>query len=157
MKHTYAVVPVTEAHITELIGTMRQADRQEVEASSGKDHARVLRESVAMSEMCWTGLIDGQVACIFGCGSTSLIDPVGIPWLLGSDLITLHAKPFLRRSRPYVREMQGRWVWLENWVDARNDKSIAWLKWLGFAMDEAKPYGAAGLPFHRFYMRSENV
>ncbi len=42
---------------------------------------------------------------------------------------------------------------LQNYVDARNEISIRWLKWLGFRFDpKPVPYGIWGLPFLRFQM-----
>jgi hypothetical protein len=42
---------------------------------------------------------------------------------------------------------------MRNYVDARHARSIRWLKWLGFTIEEARPMGFAGLPFHPFGMR----
>ena len=36
--------------------------------------------------------------------------------------------------------------------DERNHVAKAWLHWLGFRLEEAAPYGALGLNFHRFHM-----
>jgi len=32
--------------------------------------------------------------------------------------------------------------------------SIAWLRWLGFEVKDAEPYGWLGMPFHRFQMET---
>jgi RimJ/RimL family protein N-acetyltransferase len=40
---------------------------------------------------------------------------------------------------------------LENYVHAENKASVRWLKWLGFTMDEAAPYGPRGENFIHFY------
>ena len=43
-------------------------------------------------------------------------------------------------------------------VDADNDVSIAWLKWLGFAFeDEPMPYGILQRPFLKFSMGVADV
>lgn len=46
---------------------------------------------------------------------------------------------------------------LTNYVDARNAVSIRWLRWLGFEIEPAAPFGIHGLPFHRFSMRVNHV
>ena len=43
---------------------------------------------------------------------------------------------------------------LINFVDARHGVAIRWLKWLGFKVFPAKPFGPDKLPFHRFEMRT---
>ena len=39
-----------------------------------------------------------------------------------------------------------------NYVDARHTDAIRWLKWLGFTLHPATPYGPFDLPFHKFTM-----
>lgn len=146
----YAIQPATLDHVIAMTPHVRQADRDEIGAASGKDIATALRESFELSEMCWAGLVDGEVACLFGCGSVTVTSLIGVPWLIGTDLVERHAKAFLRRNRPMVAQMRERWPHLVNWVDVRNTKAIAWLEWLGFTMHDPAPYGVAGRLFRRF-------
>jgi hypothetical protein len=46
---------------------------------------------------------------------------------------------------------------LENMVDARNTKSIKWLKRLGFTFGPPLPHPHSGLPFYPFEMRQDHV
>ena len=39
---------------------------------------------------------------------------------------------------------------LTNYADARNTTAIRWLRWLGFNILPAIPFGLDGLPFHPF-------
>jgi len=55
----------------------------------------------------------------------------------------------------WVRRQSEKFSLLYNYVDARNVKSIKWLRWLGFQLDEPAPYGVRGLPFHRFELRGK--
>jgi len=57
-----------------------------------------------------------------------------------------------KRSRYYVLEMKRHFQRLENYVDARQKRSIRWLKWCGFTVENPKPWGTLGLPFHQFWM-----
>jgi hypothetical protein len=43
---------------------------------------------------------------------------------------------------------------LENVVDARNTKSIRWLRRMGFEVLPAAPLGVEGRPFHLFVMEN---
>lgn len=105
--------------------------------------------------MAWAGLVGDEVACIFGVRGASMLSETGYPWLIGTNLIEQHAKAFLRRNRAIVQIMLDTYPHLTNYVDARNGAAIQWLKWLGFAMLPAMPYGAAQLPFHQFEKRRE--
>ncbi|EJZ4246706.1 hypothetical protein OIA80_002500, partial [Escherichia coli] len=51
-----------------------------------------------------------------------------------------------------LQQMLAVYPRLENYVDERNHVAKAWLHWLGFRLEEAAPYGALGLNFHRFHM-----
>jgi hypothetical protein len=111
-----------------------------------------IRRSYERSAAKWTGTVDGVPACILGVEIVSKLTLTGRPWLLGTGAVEDHALPFLRRSRFCLDAMLAIAPELENYVDARNAVSIAWLRWLGFSIDPAEPYGALGRPFHRFHM-----
>ncbi len=133
---------------------MRAADRAEVEALAGRDPQEVLAESVERSSMAWAGCADGKLVCLFGVVPASLAGVTGVPWLLGSDDVCAYSRAFLRRNRAYVRGMLAEYPILRNVVDARNEVSIRWLKWLGFRFGTARPMGFENLPFIPFEMRA---
>lgn len=133
---------------------MRRADREEVEALSGKNPRDVLVESVEKSAKAWAGLADGRLVCLFGVVPLSLVGVTGIPWLLGSDEVCTFSRQFLRRNKAYVAEMLADYPVLANVVDARNAVSIRWLRWLGFKMGEPRVMGVAQVPFIPFEMRT---
>lgn len=133
---------------------LRDADRAEVLALTGRDPTQVLRESVMDSAMAWAGCVDGLPACLFGVVPVSLAGVTGTPWLLGTDVVLGYSRAFLRRNKEYVGQMLAAFPILRNVVDARNEVSIQWLKWLGFKIDPAMPMGVDGLPFHPFEMRA---
>lgn len=131
---------------------LRAADREEVEALTGRDPHEVLVESVARSASAWAGLADGTLVCLFGVVPLTPIGVTGVPWLLGSDAVTRYGRPFLRRNRVYLREMLRAFPVLRNVVDARNAVAIRWLQWLGFTLGVPQPMGVRGLPFIPFTM-----
>ena len=131
---------------------LRKADREEVEALTGRNPRAALVESVERSSSAWAGLADDKLVCLFGVVPMSLIGVTGVPWLLGSDAVTPYGRPFLRRNRAYLREMLREFPVLRNVVDARNTVSIRWLEWLGFTLGTPQPMGVRGLPFIPFAM-----
>lgn len=153
----YQILPAKEAHIIHVAEHMREADRREVFASSGFGAESALRASFNASEECYVGLVDDVPVCIFGVVRASLLSRKGIPWMLGTPDLETHAMTLLRVSRRVMKAWKTRFDRLENHVDARNTKSIQWLRWLGFTIHDAKPYGVFGHPFHHFtYERSRD-
>lgn len=146
--------PATADDVTDLAPRLRQADCDEVWASHRSKPEESLARSLRLSTQAWAGLADGRPICLWGVAPASLINRIGVPWLLGSDDIETHQVAFLRRSRPMVGEMMETYAVLSNWVDARNRVSMRWLRWLGFTLFPAQPFGPDGLPFHRFELRS---
>jgi hypothetical protein len=146
----YAIVPATQAHVAQMLPKVRRDDRHEVMAAYGYPVEELLGRCVAKSELAWAGMVDDEVACIFGVVGASLLSETGYPWLVGTDLIEAHAKAFLRRNKKMVAVMLERFPRLENYVDVRNTKSIQWLTWLGFSFDDPAPYGIYRMPFMKF-------
>jgi hypothetical protein len=155
--HEYSVVEATIEHAQRMAPRLRQADLDEVWASAQLEGDQALMRGLACSTHAWTGLVDGEPACMFGVVPASMMSGIGVPWMLGTDLVEQHATAFLRRNRRYVKLMTQAYNYLVNYVDDRNVKAIAWLEWLGFAMSEPQQFGAFGMPFRRFEMRSEHV
>lgn len=133
---------------------MRVADRREIEAVNDATPLEALRISLARSTEVWAGMVDTEVACIFGVGPLSLLGGEGCPWLLGADLVERHAFAFARRNRAMVARWLQTYRVLRNVVDARNARAIRWLGWLGFVLQPPVPYGVARLPFHPFERRA---
>lgn len=144
--------PATENDALTL--ALRKADREEVEALTGRNPREVLVESVKVSQKAWAGLADDRLVCLFGVAPLSLTGVTGIPWLVGSDDICTYSRQFLRRNRAYVREMLADFPVLRNVVDQRNTVSIRWLRWLGFSFGEPLPMGPRNLPFIPFSMEA---
>jgi hypothetical protein len=133
--------------------TMRPADRFEVWASSLVRPDEALTASLNLSALAWSALVDGIPVCMFGAAAVSPLSKKAIPWFLASTGIERHHTLFLRHSRPQLEAMTKRFPVLSNTVDARNHAAIRWLKWLGFTVHPAIPFGPFNLPFHPFELR----
>lgn len=138
----------TEADARDLGARMRPSDRGEVWASGRMLPLDAVLSSLGPSSHAWTGSVDGRLVTMWGvCPGP---ERIGIPWMLATDDLEKYQRAFLRRNRAYIGKMLDHYDTLVNWVDARNQVSIRWLGWLGFRLDPAAPFGALGLPFHRF-------
>ena len=143
---------VEPGDIDMLVENMRKHDIQEVNAATRMGIRNAVKTSVNLSSYSKTGLVNDELVCMWGVCPISLISGSGSPWMLGTDLINKKQRIFLRRSKPWLDDIRKDYRYLENFVDERNVMSIKWLKWLGFEMDEAEPYGIHGEPFHKFTM-----
>jgi hypothetical protein len=143
---------VEEDDIEVLVRNMREHDKQEVNAATKMGLRAAVETSVTMSTYAKTGLVNDELVCMWGVCPISLISSSGSPWMLGTDLIEKRQRIFLRRSKPWLEDIKKDYKHLENHVDERNILSVKWLKWLGFEMNEAQPYGVHGELFHKFTM-----
>ena len=155
----YSVVPTTVEHVHQLVATMRTADQAEIWASAHYTPLEGLLASIRLTDETFTGLADGRVLCIYGVGKVTLLSPVGHPWMLSSFLVESHVKAWARGSKAAFAGMiwNSNVMYLRNYVDARYTEAVRWLKWLGFTIHPAEPFGIEQLPFHPFTWGTPNV
>lgn len=152
------VVPVTAAHVSDLLANVRAPDIAEFWAAGHVSPQQAVQLSLQHSREAWAGAIrGGQLLCIFGVAGGSLLSSRGTVWMIGHQRLDRLARPFLRDCGAQVQSMLSRYEHLSNWVDARNVRAIRWLEWLGFRIHPAVSHGADGLPFHYFEMSRPNV
>ena len=153
----YLVRPATLEDADEMAPNMRESDQAELEACTGHSPKRALRDSIKCTESPLVGVADGEIGCIYGVAVFDTQPYTGVIWLLGTSLIATHSLTFLRHSRNWVREVQGsgKYKYIGNYVHGENQASIDWLRWLGFTIEEAEPYGARRELFHCFHMETE--
>ena len=135
----------------ELAPYIRESDRQEIWAAGHLLPEQALVFCLQNSEASYTVRIDGYIIMMFGVSSTSI---GGAPWMLATPDLEGYAVKFYHTTREAIEIMLEQYGYLENYVDARNIKSIRWLKWLGFTIHDAQPYGIDRLPFRRFSMKA---
>ncbi len=131
---------------------LRRADRNEMRAVLGANACpeAALRYGIEVSYYPYTGLIDGEVACIFGAVPDAH-EHIGSIWLMGSDALSDHPFAFLRRSKPWLARVFPPFTLLWNCVDKRNTLHIRWLRWMGFSfLREIPEYGEQKRPFLEF-------
>jgi hypothetical protein len=134
----------------------RQGDIDELYASNLATPADAL-EYGAKHGNCFVALADERPICAFGIVPYSVLNGIGIPWMVGTVDLDRYAMGFIRRCRTDLKGFFGEWAILVNVVDARNEKGIRWLSWLGFTIHSAVPYGPFKIPFHPFSMEVRHV
>ena len=153
---TYSIEAATWAHARELAKHMRVPDKREVWAAAHHTAEQAVCLSLAASRDARTGLADGEVVCMFGVGSLTILSLTGVPWLLATKKLDHHGCAFLRRNKEILADMGEGYTLLHNHVDVRNKRAIRWLRWLRFTILPPETYGVDRLPFHPFEMRMEH-
>lgn len=150
------IVPASLEHALALAPRLRKADLREIAASSGGNPEDVLVLSLALSQVAWAWLRDGEVVALFGAAAKPGSPGVGIPWLVVAEGAEETPIYFLRNSRRYVEECLRMFPVLTNHADCRHAVAIQWLHWLGFALCEVEPFhGVQRMPFIRFQKTRE--
>lgn len=136
--------------LTYLAEKLRCDDLRELWASYHTRPYTALCYSYAHSSLCMTALIKGEPFAIFGCNPDQRDISRGAVWFLSTDKLMEVRLEFIRYSRHFVDIMLEMHPVLFNYVDARNKKSIFWLRQIGAKVYDAAPWGLDGLPFHYF-------
>jgi hypothetical protein len=137
--------------VTYIAKNLRQADRQECDATVGMPPELVLPQSVGAGRDVWTfHRNDGLPVGVFGADPTT-IPEVGIVWMVSTGEVNNHKREFLTESRPFVWALNDTYPIITNMVDARNTLHHRWLKWLGFSfLRRIEHWGARSVPFYEF-------
>ena len=146
------IVNAKPEHIPYIAANIREADEQEIWDMSLMKPKEALEQSLKISCLCWTGLVNGTPVCMFGVAEASVLFKVGRPWLIGTNDIDKCATVFLRKNKRIVKTMLDCFDRLENYVEETNTRSIEWLKWLGFEFGDPVPMGIFKKNFIKFWM-----
>lgn len=147
--------PISVEAIEYVAENMREADAEEVWASSMSTPKEALLSSIAVSDYVNVAYADDTPLVIFGLVKGDVLSGRGTPWLLGTEDALKYKRQFLLQTPAVIREMLTICPVLENFVHDKNRVSIRWLRWLGFTIEAPQATGVNGEMFHRFYMRKE--
>jgi hypothetical protein len=144
------VVPATMQHARAI--RLRAGDLREIHAL-GETQESAFTKVLGASLWAETYMVDGEPAVIRGVIPLSLLSKTANAWLMSGEPIEAHRKSFMALTREGVERLRKEWSVLVSFVDADYTRSIAWLKWLGFALEEAQPLGPKGALFHKATLR----
>lgn len=156
----YEFTVPTEDGIEHIAKHLRNADREEGFATFGHwRHLDAIRLSIAASDdVVMAVSAYSEPVALLGVSTTSALYNTGCPWMLATNAAYRYARAFIECGRAYTLAMLGEYESLENHVDARNTRSVAWLQRMGYRIDPPEPFGVFGMPFHPFRIeRSTNV
>lgn len=138
--------------LQELADNMAQADIDEVWAGSHSTPIQALVNSVLSSAEAYVWVVDGSPKAAFGVSKPTVLSNVGVPWMLGAKDLPKYGKKFARGSKVFTQEWLEKYGVLRNAVDARHKVAVHWIKWMGFTVYPAIPFGPDKVPFHPFKM-----
>ena len=118
--------PTDRSDLEPIAANLREADQQEIAASTGWSPLAALMVGLENSEHCYTMFSDQTLVGMFGVHKSGAI------WMLCTNDLPKCATRFLRESLNWIDVWQEKYPRLWNYVDARNETHIKWLKWLGF-------------------------
>ena len=146
------VVPAERWHVDAIAANAREADRRELWAYARATPAMCLRYGFTHSAEPLTGRVNEVPVCMFGVTPRDLLTGIGVPWMVTTPgLDPLRAqKGLLALSVPWVERFNEQFPYLVNAVHAGNHKAVRWLRWLGFTIHPAQPFGPDGEDFHVF-------
>lgn len=135
---------------------MRREDIEEV-ISFGQSPTTALTYSWENSDDCAVVTIDGVIACALGVMRSGILGNSGMPWFLTTDVLNSFSaqKELLKHSPQVVSVFMNSYDKLHNYVDARYEKAIRWLKWLGFEVGPEIYNPLTGGTLRRFVMEKQ--
>jgi hypothetical protein len=153
------VRPAADVDADVLADRLRSADRDEIQAADGRPAKEVLREGIAASNPCYAVLDStGSLLALFGAIPDPAQDGRAKVWLLGSGDLFKHRRAIARMSRPWLDRLHAEHRILWNFVDARNDNHIRWLKWCGFRfLRRVEYFGFEQRPFYEIERASGEI
>lgn len=149
------VLPYRNAIIADaefLAPRLRQADLDEIKASSGDTPVASLERSIRRGVVTLTMIDpdDGEPVGIFGLVETPEPDLAAV-WAMATPKLFNNTKLFMRESHKWLEHVNDVYHVLYNYVDARNVVHIKWLQSLGFICIKAhENYGVERRQFIEF-------
>lgn len=150
---TPTIRPARPSDVPSLAPRLRAADAEEFHAN-GRHPLSGLDRAVGLSDLAWCiEAPGGSPISLFGF--VPIDHQTACPWLVGSEcLTTTHRAWFIRRSHEIVAMGDARWSRFFNRVHAANTLHVRWLRWVGFDVAPAAPFGPRGDLFHEITRRA---
>lgn len=143
----------TKDDVEYLIDHVRPEDIEEVDAFDGSTIRESLEQTPNLLENSEVWEVDGKVVCMFGVTPVEEYEGVGLIWMLATSEFEQYSKMFAVRCQKVVEKMVDGYEFIYNYVHSKNEKSVQWLRWLGFQTYAPEPIGHKGELFTRFEMK----
>jgi hypothetical protein len=98
-----------------------------------RDHnaARTVQNWWTVSDKVWAGMVDGEIACLWGLAPPSFLADNAHLWLLTTDLVENHKFLFVRHSQRWMEQVRKVYPLITGHTESTNLAAIRWIRWLG--------------------------
>jgi len=148
----------TVADMVDLAPRLRPEDRAECLAASGVAPEISLPAAVGLGPS-WVWTVAGIPECALGVIPVDGIPFTGAVWMLATPEILKHVRYMVKNLPAVMSMLHEKFPLLGNYVDARNEAHIAFIKHCGFSLLRVIPdHGVERRPFIEFVkLRTPNV
>lgn len=145
------VLPAIPHDAERIAPHLRMEDYNELKAVTGQEPLPVLLHGINTARQSWSLFEGNDIVALFGVHD--FLENGGIPWMVATNRLNWSKKYFIKHSQEWITRLGSHYERLINFVDARNEAHIRWIKWAGFNV-AASPvkYGVEHRPFYRFEM-----
>ena len=142
------IVKLHSSHLEHIAANMRPEDVREIWLADRSSPIGALEICNIMSDKKFALLLEGEPVLAFGLERDGLSDNAR-GWLLATPQIAQVRRFFLQQSKPIFLSLTKEYALVYNYVHEQNTVALRWLKWLGFEIHPAIPFGAESAQFHR--------
>ncbi len=133
---TVEIVKAKKDDVPKMLTVLRERERNAIVDSPTA--TAYLERALSQCAEAWTGYIDDQIVCMWGIDRGSMLTNSAYIWLVTCKGVDEHSFIFVRHSQRRLQELTKRDSFIHGIVQADNEQSIRWLRWLGFQLGDAE-------------------
>jgi hypothetical protein len=111
---------------------LREGDKREIAATSGRTPHQALIHAMSVSDLCWGATLDEVPAGMWGVRTLSILGGLGVPWFLSGNVINKYPIKFYKVSQDMLTIMHEKYPVLVQAIDFRYKEAIEWAERIGF-------------------------
>lgn len=142
------IVKLHSSHLEPVANNMRSEDVKEIWLTDRSSPIGALEICNITSDKKFALLLNGEPIMAFGIDRDGLSDHARV-WLLSTPKISQVRRFFIKHSKAVFLSLTKEYTLVYNYVHEQNSVALRWLKWLGFKIYPAVPFGAESAQFHR--------
>lgn len=133
---TVEVIRAKKSDVPKMLAVLRERERDALEATP--EAVAYLERALLQCAEAWTGYIDDQIVCMWGIDRGSMLTNSAFIWLVTCQGVDEHSFIFVRHSQKRLEDLKKRYSFIHGIVQADNEQSVRWLRWLGFQLGDVE-------------------
>ena len=132
IKNDWGVIRRAEIKdISYLSANLREEDKSEIQASSGKNPEEGMRHVVSLEDS-WVVVLCDEPYIIWGHQVHDLTAQQATIWCLATPKLLNHKTAFLRIAEAWLQTLEVQFKYLNCFADSRNKEHHRWLRFMDF-------------------------